>query len=152
MYRSNKKQHNFNEDIAIELVKVKKHLSKNELDKSVEFVTEIEKKLSERNRLVRIADTHGWDTVQEYVGSDFACDDADASKLRQAEFRAIKKRRNMDKKPYDKPSTQTLQSSRFPGSGNLFRNYDASSTGQLSGTNANNFRFLCQNMFKSLNK
>ena len=51
------------------------------------MVEEIEKKVLERNRLVRIGDQYGWDTVQEYVGSDLACDESDANKLRQAEFR-----------------------------------------------------------------
>ena len=56
-----------------------------------------------RNKLIRIGDRHGWDTVDEYTGSPFVDDDVDATKLRQAELRAIRKRGEGGSKPYDRP-------------------------------------------------
>jgi hypothetical protein len=57
--------------------------------------------LRHRNKILRIADKHGWDTVKEYTDSDLADNAEDATKLRGAIFRAAKKRRyNFDGKDY----------------------------------------------------
>ena len=50
--------------------------------------------LTKRNKLLRIADKKGWDTVAEYIGDDFADDDEDARKIRRAEVEATKKRKD----------------------------------------------------------
>lgn len=55
-----------------------------------------------RNKLIKIADKHGWDTVREYSDSPLADDAEDAAKLRGAIARTLRNRRF---KPYDsKPS------------------------------------------------
>lgn len=52
---------------------------------------------------MRIADKYGWDTQEEYVGDSLVDGPNEANKLRKAESRAIKKRKEKsDKKPYDK--------------------------------------------------
>lgn len=56
--------------------------------------------MNKRNKVVRIADKFGWDVVQEYQ-DDLITDDADdATKLRQAIFRA--KKRNNNRKPHER--------------------------------------------------
>lgn len=59
--------------------------------------------LVERNTHLRIADKYGWDTLEEYVGDSLVDGPDEATKLRKAESRAIKKRKEKsDKKPYDR--------------------------------------------------
>jgi hypothetical protein len=55
-----------------------------------------------RNKLIKIADRHGWDTIREYTLHPLADDNEDASKLRTAITRASRKR-NVSK-PYDRKS------------------------------------------------
>ena len=40
--------------------------------------------LKERNRILKIADTHGWDTVSQYISNPLAPDEQDDKKLRRA--------------------------------------------------------------------
>jgi hypothetical protein len=50
-------------------------------------------KFNERNKTAKIGDKHGWDTVSEYEGNPLADDSDDERRLRQAETRAIRKRK-----------------------------------------------------------
>jgi hypothetical protein len=52
---------------------------------------------SQRNKIIKIADRHGWDVVKEYYIPHLADDNEDAVKLRAAINRAIRKRA----KPYE---------------------------------------------------
>ncbi|CAG2211331.1 unnamed protein product [Mytilus edulis] len=52
------------------------------------------KGLKERNKLLRIADKYGWDVVDEYIDDPITEGTDDATKLRQADYRAKAKRRN----------------------------------------------------------
>ncbi|CAG2232993.1 unnamed protein product [Mytilus edulis] len=66
------------------------------------FKKEEEKEtLRKRNKILKIADKHGWDTVNEYLDSPLADDKDDAANLRSAITRANSRRRNY--KPYDRP-------------------------------------------------
>lgn len=67
-----------------------------------EILKSTREKLVERNTHVRIADKYGWDTLEEYVGDSLVDGPDEATKLRKAESRAIKKRKEKsEKKPYD---------------------------------------------------
>ena len=57
--------------------------------------------LRKRNTILKIADKHGWDTVQEYLDSPLDDDKDDAVNLRTAITRATTKCRS---KPYDMPA------------------------------------------------
>ena len=70
------------------------------------------KSLKDRNKILKIADTHGWDTVKEYDSDPLADDSEDASRLRTAINRA---RYNRRFKPYD-PSIQGSRASVGMGS------------------------------------
>ncbi|KAH3712457.1 hypothetical protein DPMN_072159 [Dreissena polymorpha] len=52
----------------------------------------------QRNKLLKIADKHGWDTVRDYDEHPLADNDDDAAKLRSASARANRNRRF---RPYD---------------------------------------------------
>lgn len=64
----------------------------------------------QRNKLLKIADKHGWDTVREYAENPLADDKDDDSKLRSAISRAISARRF---KPYQPAIGNSPQP--FPG-------------------------------------
>lgn len=52
---------------------------------------------------MRIADMYGWDTLEEYIGNSLVDGPNEATKLRNAESRDIRKRKEKsDKKPYDR--------------------------------------------------
>lgn len=55
--------------------------------------------LRQRNKILKIADRHGWDTVNEYLDDPLADNNDDAIKLRGAVNRAVRKR-NYRGKPY----------------------------------------------------
>ena len=64
--------------------------------------------IRQRNKLIKISDRHGWDTIREYTLHPLADDNEDASKLRTAIAR-VSRKRNVSK-PYDrKPPTQPNQ-------------------------------------------
>lgn len=48
---------------------------------------------------MRIADMYGWDTLEEYIGNSLVDSPDEATKLRNAESRDIRKRKE---KPYDR--------------------------------------------------
>uniref|UniRef100_A0A8W8MR18 Uncharacterized protein n=1 Tax=Magallana gigas TaxID=29159 RepID=A0A8W8MR18_MAGGI len=58
---------------------------------------------SSENKILRIADKHGWGTVKEYVDSDIADNSEDAVRLRSAISRAANKKRQS---PYERPVFQ----------------------------------------------
>ena len=82
------------------------------LEKIKAHISEESKSLKDRNKILKIADTHGWDTVKEYDSDPLVDDSEDASKLRTAINRA---RYNRRFKPYD-PSIQGSRASLGMGS------------------------------------
>jgi hypothetical protein len=83
--------------------------------------------LRKRNKILKIVDKHGWDTVQEYLDSPLADDKDDAANLRIAITRATTKRRS---KPYDRPAERANISEKFASRGgakfnarNFFRGF-----------------------------
>jgi hypothetical protein len=84
------------------------------------------KELRNRNKIIRIADKYGWDVVEEYMDDPITDDNEEATKLRQAAYRAKLKRNTHQQKnrnnPYTKPrhdeyaETQSKQLFREPSS------------------------------------
>ncbi|CAC5391052.1 unnamed protein product [Mytilus coruscus] len=52
------------------------------------------KALKERNKILRIVDKYGWDVVDEYIDDPITEGTDDATKLRQAKYKAKAKRRD----------------------------------------------------------
>lgn len=57
--------------------------------------------INQRNKILKIADRHGWDTVQEYLDDLLVDNVEDASKLRSAVIRTFRKR-TYSNKPYSR--------------------------------------------------
>ncbi|CAC5401129.1 unnamed protein product [Mytilus coruscus] len=105
-------QFSFNQERLSNLDRIKNFLSRGSVEEVFELIDSEKKALSHRNKLLRIADRHGWGTAKEYSDSDLTDNSEDASKLRAAIFRASKKRHT----PYARnhPTQSSFQRTR-PG-------------------------------------
>ncbi|XP_021341517.1 uncharacterized protein LOC110442310 [Mizuhopecten yessoensis] len=132
-FEGNRKQFVFNSEIRLDISKAIQAIKDDNSELAESTLTICLAHLDERNKIVKIADRHGWDTVAEYE-DDPICDDADdSSKLRQAEARAQRKRkaksasRNTNK-PYERPGLGR-GSGGNTGNVDLFRGFQ--STGEM---------------------
>jgi len=93
-------QFNFNTDRISGLRRIGL-LLKSQSTSDIESVIKAEiETLYQRNKILKIADRHGWDTVHEYLDDPLADNVEDASKLRSAVYRATRKRTSA--KPYNR--------------------------------------------------
>jgi hypothetical protein len=107
----------------------------NKLNAVYDILTEEQTILRKRNKILKIADRHGWDTGKDYLDSPSADDKEDASDLRGAISRANRKRSTP--KPYNRPDNQYGSVNRGSGSAefnprSFFRGF-----GQFSGAGFN---------------
>lgn len=107
--KGNRKQYEFNRS-------VEEHFQDIAVSKTLlEARTSAEKGLcliTERNKLVKIADKHGWDTVNQYVTDPLAKDDADDKRLRKA-IKDAEKSREKAKKEKEAKSRRTSRARAF---------------------------------------
>ena len=119
-----KKQFNFNNDRLEKLSELEALLDCGNLETFKYVLAKEKQEIKDRNKILKIADSHGWDTVREYSADPLADNNEDASKLRSAINRARYARKF---KPYDF-KTQGFNSSsalgaapsRFPAGFQLF--------------------------------
>ena len=85
-------QYKFNSKLQNSLDDVKSHLEANAVDKAKASLSEGTSLLTERQKLILLADKSefGWKTVEEYSQHELADDEADGKKIRRAEERAEK--------------------------------------------------------------
>lgn len=142
----NKIQYNFNEERLRGLEILSQKLISSELSGFVDLISSEKEAIRQRNKILKIADKHGWDTVKEYVDSDITDNSEDAAKLRSAISRAASKKR---KTPYDRPSFP-----RTPGAfdglstrqlflGSTKPRFNFSSTSYKKPLQAQNENFIC---------
>ena len=94
-FKGNKRQYDFNSDI-LERVKVAIDLiEKRKESKALKSLDKVVEALNGRNKLIRMADKSqaGWDIVEEYLTDELASDSGDEKRIRQAEARALKKKK-----------------------------------------------------------
>ena len=93
--KGNKDQFDFNTEISFAIQECQDQISRGNIKDLSANVTSITMKLKKRNKLIKLADRSpvGWSTVQEYEQDPMASDSDDAQKIRQAEQRAIRKRK-----------------------------------------------------------
>ena len=90
--KGNEVHYKFNAKIQDSIDEAKSYLESNAVDKAKESLTEGTSLLTERQKLILLADKSefGWKTVQEYTQHKLAEDDQDGKKIRRAEERAEK--------------------------------------------------------------
>ena len=78
-----KKQLNFNSESIDTLGRISSLISQCKFDDTRALINSVLDTLCQRNKILKIADRHGWDTVNEYLDDPLADNNEDASKLRQ---------------------------------------------------------------------
>jgi hypothetical protein len=92
-------QHSFNSKRLEKLSELKNFVKVNDVEKAEQTIENEIIELRQRNKILKIADRHGWDTVNEYLDDPLADNNEDAVKLRGAVYRAARKR-NYRGKPH----------------------------------------------------
>ena len=95
-----RKQFNFNCDRIDKLSELESNLDCGNFEAAQGLIKDERQEFVQRNKLLKIADTHGWGTVKEYSVDILADDNDDASKVRAAINRSRISRRS---KPYFTP-------------------------------------------------
>lgn len=96
----NKIQFLFNADVADIVKQAAWAVENNKEDYVLELLRDIDAKLKQRNKLIKLADSSeaGWETVRQYESNPIASDSEDESRIVRAETRALRKRkRNQEK-------------------------------------------------------
>ena len=131
-------QFNFNSERIDSLESISSLISQCKFDDTRALINSELDTLRQRNKILKIADRHGWDTVSEYLDDPLADNNEDASKLRGAIVRAGRKRK--------RPGFQN--SSGFNPK-NFFRGFSQASTvkNQFNTPNPSNLAcFYCKRL------
>ena len=93
--KGNKDQFDFNTEISFAIQECQQQISRGNIEDLSANLTSIAMKLKKRNKLIKLADRSpaGWSIVQEYEQDHMASDSDDAQKIRQAEQKAIRKKK-----------------------------------------------------------
>ena len=91
-HEGHKIQFNFNQERFGKLTEIEDAVRSSDVAKVFEIIAEQKVALTQRNKILKIADRHGWDTVNEYLDDPLADNNDDAIKLRYAVNRATRKR------------------------------------------------------------
>ena len=131
-------QFNFNSERIDSLESISSLISQCKFDDTRALINSELDTLRQRNKILKIADRHGWDTVNEYLDDPLADNNEDASKLRGVIVRAGRKRK--------RPGFQN--SSGFNPK-NFFRGFGQASTvkNQFNTPNSSNLAcFYCKRL------
>ena len=113
-HKGNRIQFGFNQQILQIVENLSSALNNDDTSKANDLCDDLTAKLKRRNKLIKMADRSvlGWDTVAEYEADPIASDSDDGKKIRQAENRALTKRKSKTfnkltlRVPSQKPSGQ----------------------------------------------
>ncbi|CAC5378770.1 unnamed protein product [Mytilus coruscus] len=93
-YDANERQFNFKGERIVELEKTPKFIENDSLAIAIQYLEKSIKALKERNKIIRIADKYVWHVIDEYINDPITEGTDDATKLKQAEYRAKAKGRD----------------------------------------------------------
>ena len=94
-HTGNRIQFEFNQQILQIVENLSSALNNDDTSEANDLCGDLTAKLKRRNKLIRMANRSflGWDTVAEYEADPIASDSDDGKKMRQAENRALTKRK-----------------------------------------------------------
>ncbi|CAC5396799.1 unnamed protein product [Mytilus coruscus] len=97
-FSGNKVQFEFNSDIDHEISRIKRATESRNHDKIKDICYDLKDKIHKRNKCIKIADKSpaGWGTVKEYLSDDLASDTDDEKRIRSAESRALRAKKNRE--------------------------------------------------------
>ncbi|KAK3098254.1 hypothetical protein FSP39_017641 [Pinctada imbricata] len=99
-HEGHKIQFSFNQERISKLSDIENFIRDGNFEKALSTLGEQKSALQQRNKILKIADRHGWDTVHEYLDDPLADNNEDAVKLRYAVGRAARER-SFRTRPYD---------------------------------------------------
>jgi hypothetical protein len=91
-------QYLHNDDIKDKLEEAVSNIDVGKIEKAKVILEEGIELINKRQKVIKIADNHGWDTVEQYVMDDLASDSDDDKRLSKAVRDAEYKRRERDRK------------------------------------------------------
>ena len=133
-FEGNKKQFQFNSDLAEKVKSASVALGKRKLDLVKTQLEELDSDIKKRNKLIRLADKSaaGWDLVNEYLSDELASGSEDEKRIRRAEQRALRKRNQRQQKA--KPSKQGYSQPQSSTTTTAFADQHSSSFRPISRT------------------
>lgn len=91
------RQYEHNEEVREKLEEVSKSIDGGKLQKAKDILTEGIDFIDKRQKVIKIADCHGWDTVNAYLSDELADDSEDDKRLSKAVRHAEYKRREKER-------------------------------------------------------
>ncbi|KAK3085861.1 hypothetical protein FSP39_009792 [Pinctada imbricata] len=98
-YSGNQKQYEFNDTIIDFFAKIGRASDDRDFRTVSDLCKSATEQLRKRNKCIKLADKSpgGWDTVREYLSDELASDSDDEKRMRSAEYRAIRARKQRRK-------------------------------------------------------
>ena len=108
--KGNRDQFDFDIEISFAIQECELQISRSNIEDLSTNLTSVATKLRKRNKLIKLANRlpEGWSIVQEYKQDPIARDSLNAQKIRQAEQRAIRKRKVKTPANFTHSSSSTI--------------------------------------------
>ena len=123
-FQGNKDQFLFNSELQATVDEAANFLGLRDVDKAAEKVEDLRKSLRHRQKIIKLADKSeaGWLAVKEYEAEELASDSDDEKRIRKAQKRALKKKKqNAFKKSEKNKAPLSAHTSRASDDRSLFR-------------------------------
>ncbi|XP_041480436.1 uncharacterized protein LOC121427925 [Lytechinus variegatus] len=98
------RQFDHNEDVRGKIEEATKSIDNGKFQRAKDILSEGIELIDKRQKILKIADSHGWDTVNCYISDDLASDSEDDKRLSKAVREAGYKRREKERQRSKRPT------------------------------------------------